>query len=394
MTKLKEDFEASGGVWKEWRIGDLFEKKTIKGCPKSKENLNINDSGYYMYGQNIKRQYPYKILLDDIYLQKVSEQYPILAYTSSVGEIGMICENFYRSGDNGAFQGLFPKTKDFSINILSFVLSVLKLQFSTFGYATGMANIINLTFYLPTLNNSLALDYMEQYISMLEEEKMLQVDKFLKDSGLNDTTLTAEETAALEKFRNGEVLFEERKIGDLFSCKTGDVDVQRCHLNGKGTIYINSGVTDLGIIGKTDMKARVFPANTITIDMFGNAYYRDFEYKMATHAHVFSLSHLDDKLNKENGLYICASLGYFTQLFSFNDMCNWSKMKDKEIWLPQTIGGDIDYTFMQHFISALEKLVIRGVVKYKDEVLNADGKALDFAVAAEPISSYGQKLES
>ena len=81
-------------------------------------------------------------------------------------------------------------------------------------------------------------------------------------------------------------------------------------------------------------------------------------------------------------------------IYHWGDSISKSKIQKDIISLPINASNEIDYTFMQHFISALEKLVIRGVVKYKDEVLNADGKALDFAVAAEPISSYGQKLES
>ncbi len=66
-----------------------------------------------MFGQNIKYQYPQGILLDKKYLQSVDYQHPILGYTSSVGEIGIIKEPFYRSGDNGAFQGLFSKEHQF-----------------------------------------------------------------------------------------------------------------------------------------------------------------------------------------------------------------------------------------------------------------------------------------
>ncbi len=387
MTKLKEDFEASGGVWKEWRIGDLFEKiqtNTLKYKVKDLEgkydeifNLPALTAGIENQGLSCFVPRSNATVLKNV-----------ISVSANGANTGVM---YYQPNEFTVLQDSYAikhtRKDDTSKNEYMFFVSVLQKTIRgnyTWSEKAGWERIKNEKVSIPiALNGTVSYSYMEQYITMLEEEKMLQVDKFLKDSGLNDTTLTAEETSALEKFRNGEVKFEERKIGELFSCKTGDVDVQRCHLNGKGTIYINSGVTDLGIIGKTDMKARIFPANTITIDMFGNAYYRDFEYKMATHAHVFSLSHLDDKLNKENGLYICASLGYFTQLFSFNDMCNWSKMKDKKVCLPQRQDGDIDYTFMQHFISALEKLVIRGVVKYKDKVLNAYDKALDFAVAAE-----------
>lgn len=36
--------------WGEYRIGDLFHKKTIKGIPKSEENLIENPKGYHVFG--------------------------------------------------------------------------------------------------------------------------------------------------------------------------------------------------------------------------------------------------------------------------------------------------------------------------------------------------------
>ena len=129
-------------------LKDLFEKKTIRGVPKKEENLNPNEQGFYMYGQNILRQYDYKILCNEKYLQRVDENYPILAYASSVGEVGLIKESFYRSGNNGAFQGLFPKKK-YSLRVMLYILASLKLHFKQFNYDTSMADVINLKISLP-----------------------------------------------------------------------------------------------------------------------------------------------------------------------------------------------------------------------------------------------------
>lgn len=37
--------------WGEFRLGDLFTKRTIKGVPKNKENLTPNKNGFHMFGQ-------------------------------------------------------------------------------------------------------------------------------------------------------------------------------------------------------------------------------------------------------------------------------------------------------------------------------------------------------
>ena len=116
-------------------------------------------------------------------------------------------------------------------------------------------------------------------------------------------------------------------LKDLFSADKGDVDLQQKDVNGKGQFLINSGVDNLGIKGKTDRPAKIFPANTITIDFWGNAYYRDFEYKLATHNHVFSLSG-DIIKNREVGLFLVGTMSLFPKLFSYNNMATWNKLKE------------------------------------------------------------------
>lgn len=206
---------------------------------------------------------------------------------------------------------------------------------------------------------------MEKFINILEEERLQILETYLQVNSLDNCQLTDAEQLALDKITNKDIKFKEFKLNDLFTSQTGDVDIQRKHLNGKGTTYINSGITNCGVIGKTDFPAKIFKPNTITVDMFGNSYYRDFEYKMATHAHVFSLTP-KEKFNKQIGLYICAATDYFKKCYSFSDMCNWNKMKKNNIILPVTINNTIDYDFMETYIKAIEKKVIQKVITWKE----------------------------
>ena len=145
--------------------------------------------------------------------------------------------------------------------------------------------------------------------------------------------------------------------------------MQQKDINGRGPYFINSGVENRGIKGRTDRQAKIFPANTITVDFWGNAYYRDFEYKMATHNHVFSLAG-DIIKNKLVGMYIVGLLSKLPNLFSYNNMATWNKLKSIEISLPVTSNGEIDYAYMEHYIRAIEKLAIADVVKYKNKVIS------------------------
>lgn len=158
-------------------------------------------------------------------------------------------------------------------------------------------------------------------------------------------------------------MFKEFSLGELFEASKGDVDLQQKDINGKGHYFINSGLDNRGIKGKTDRPAKVFPANTITIDFWGNAYYRDFEYKLATHNHVFSLT---GEVIKDiaTGLYIESLMSEFPKMFSYNNMATWNKLKILKILLPVKKSAapnhdytidDIDYEYMRSRIAELER---------------------------------------
>lgn len=161
--------------WGEFCLKDLFNKKTMKGFPKKAESYEENPDGYHVFGQSIQYQYSRKVILDKKYLHVVNTNYPILAYASSVGEIGMIDESFYRSGDNGAFQGLFPKTQMNKFQIL-FLLSILKQEFKKFRYDTSMTDTMMIKFKLPvTSSGDPDLQYMGNYMKKVMKKSEQEI---------------------------------------------------------------------------------------------------------------------------------------------------------------------------------------------------------------------------
>ena len=162
--------------------------------------------------------------------------------------------------------------------------------------------------------------------------------------------------------------FKDFLLKDLFVADKGDVDLQQKDVNGKGHYLINSGVDNFGIKGRTDRPAKVFPANTITIDFWGNAYYRDFEYKMATHNHVFSLSG-DIIKNREVGLFLVGSMASFPKVFSYSNMATWPKLKEMTVSLPVREDGTPDCDYMQECVIK----TMQGYVRKVDAYLSATG---------------------
>ena len=163
----------------------------------------------------------------------------------------------------------------------------------------------------------------------------------------------------------------------MFSAQTGDTDLQQKDINGKGAYFINSGVEAQGIKGKTDRKAKIFKSNTITIDFWGNAYYRDFEYKMATHNHVFSLS--GDIIKNHNiGLYLVSTMSYMKKTFSYNNMGTWTKIKEQCIHLPVRKTGGLDFAFMESRIREMEESRIREMEESRIREMEAYLKVAGF----------------
>lgn len=220
-------------------------------------------------------------------------------------------------------------------------------------------------------------DYIEQRISELEEQRISELEEHLRITGLDDYELTGEDKKILIAHKNKEATFKKFRIGDLFASENGDTDIKKEHINNKGCLVVSSGLEGLGIIGKSDISAKIMPSNTITVDMFGNVFFRSFEYKIVTHARVFALIPKGYKLSEEAGLFMTSMLYWLPSKFSYANMCSYKKIKNETIKLPVTSDGSIDFDYMQKYIRALEKLTIASVVKEKDRIITTTRNIVD-----------------
>lgn len=302
----------------------------------------------------------------------------------------------YFTGDK--IKVMVLRNHELNDELAQYFITVITKAFSTFAWGQSSFNekiLKDTKIVLPVIESpdhdheytvdDIDFEYMQERIAELEQERIAELDAYLAASGLDDYELTDEDKEILSlspesasdeanaseaDFEDGQVRFKKFALGTLFTSSTGDVDLQQKDINGKGEFFINSGVENRGIKGRTDRPARVFPANTITVDFWGNAYYRDSEYKMATHNHVFSLTG-DVIRNRLAGMYIVGILSKLPKLFSYNNMATWNKLKGIEVSLPVTLNGDIDFDYMERYIRAIEKLAIADVAKYKDKLIAA-----------------------
>lgn len=282
-------------------------------------------------------------------------------------------ENAYFTGDKIQIFNLNPKL-GFVLNyrIAIYLITVARKLFTNFSWGQSSFAVDKIAYMkinLPVISGTNKIDFkfMEERVKALEQDRVKKLDNYLMDTGLNNCKLTDEDRKVLSY----KPKYKDFKIEEIFSKPgKGDVDLQQSDVNNKGEYFINSGETNQGIKGKTNRPARIFPANSITIDFFGNAYYRDFSYKLATHNHVFSF---DDPIirNKEIGLYLVSSLKYLTNNFSYDNMLTWKKLKKMTITLPVISSTtDIDFEYMEKYIKAIQKLTIKNVVDYKDKIIS------------------------
>ena len=159
------------------------------------------------------------------------------------------------------------------------------------------------------------------------------------------------------------VKFQKFRIGDLFTAESGDTDLKKVDIENNGVPVITSGVQNYGILGLTTKKAKVIPQNTITVDMFGNVYFRDFEYKMVTHARVFSLIPKQN-ITRSIGLYFQTCLSKHKSKFSYDNMCAFTKLENETIELPIADAGKLDVEFIENYIRQLEADCLKQLEAY------------------------------
>ena len=372
----------SGIEWGEFKVGDLFEKRTMKGFPKKDERLTENKDGYHIFGQNIKYQHPQKVLMDKKYLHWVDEERPILAYTSSVAEVGMIAEPFYRSGDNGAFQGLFPKFSDCNKKHILYLWAELARWFKGFGYATSMADLLELKIYIPYKDGKPDFQAMERFVELLEADRLRELEAYLTITGLNNITLTESEQKALDVFENlqnddlDQTRWHSFAVTDVFMVKNTKCILSRNIRSGSGKIpyltasslnnavntYINYDENYLDYGNCVFIGGKTFVVTYQKNDFFSNdshnlaLYAKDIAFDLKSNHQLFFATTIESGLK---------------HFYSWGDSISNKKIHKDRIWLPITDTGELDNIFMDDFISAIKKLVIAGVVDYAENKLNA-----------------------
>ena len=283
--------------------------------------------------------------------------------------------------------------EDTSINQYLYVVSVLGHLSKVYGYGNQfrLNSIENTVIQLPVkpgtrddfnyTEDDIDWDYMESYIHELEESYIHELeesyihelDAYLKETGLDDYTLTDDEQALLES----EPMFREFNVGELFDCNTTKAFYPtKENLPDGKTPYISRTTANNGVSGFYDDIHDKFTIHhqCITVGAeTGIAFWQ--EKPFIPGVKVYTITH--KQLNSKNALFITTLLNKSANNYGFTYLRTLKKIKAEIIQLPVKPGtdevnyteDDIDWDYMESYIRVMEKQVIADVVDYKESAI-------------------------
>jgi Type I restriction modification DNA specificity domain len=274
------------------------------------------------------------------------------------------------------------KAKDerFNKKNAQFFISTMIKSFSSFSWGSSSFNvkiIENQKITLPVSSKGkIDFEFMESFIAELEAERIAELEAeriaeleaYLLATGLKDYTLNDEEKQVLEEFEKGKIKFSQFRIGALFEINpTKYYRLQNEEIiskNGKVPLISNSS-TDNGVMGFSNLEANN-KGNTITCSdtTLGaeTMFYQKNDF--IGYSHIQHLVPKSEPFNKAiASVIITASRVSTSKQYDYGNKFNREAMNKTKIQLP-TQNDRPNYEFMETFISAIQKLVIKDVVLY------------------------------
>ena len=262
--------------------------------------------------------------------------------------------------------------------------SIQALPFGGYGNYPTKDKLKECIIKLPvTSSGEIDWKYMQERIAELEQERIAELEHYLVASGLNDYELTEEDKSILatELFNSDDATElpsenscrkEARKfrVGDLFEVKTPvkKFNASSVEITDKiGHPYVVRSSINNGIRGYINEDEKYlnegntfsFGQDTATIFWQEKPFFTGDKIKILKPKFACNSEIANYIRNGIAMAFCCFSWG--TQSFKV------SVIEDAELLLPVTYDGLPDWSFMGKYIRAVEKVVIKDVVDWKDE---------------------------
>lgn len=267
------------------------------------------------------------------------------------------------------------KNYDCSHNINIFLAAILEktlyYKYSRDYLATWDGKVENDTIQLPVKNGKIDFDFMENFITELEAQRMAELEAYLSVTGLKNTHLSPEEEQALRDF--DKIIFKDFKLTDVFEVKnTRNILSRDIKENSGKTPYLCASADNNAVASYISYKEE-FKNKGNCVFIGGKTFVVTYQEKdfFSNDSHNIAL-YLKDTNNQEkyNQLYLvtCVYSSLYHK-YSWGDSISNKKAQKDYIALPAK-NGVIDFECMATLISAVQKLVIKDVIAYSDSKFN------------------------
>lgn len=210
--------------------------------------------------------------------------------------------------------------------------------------------------------------FMDSFLRELEEERIRELAAYLKASGLADSKLSASERKALDQF--GAIEWREFRYDEIFNHIEQGRRLKKDDQIPGEIPFVMSGITNAGVVNLISNPVASFPANSLTIDIFGNVFYRSFAYGLGDDTGAY----WNDEMHysTEKMLFFAASMARsLLGKFSYGHKLRSSKSLGFKMLLPALTSDLPDYGYMETFMRAVQKLVVRDVADFAANRISA-----------------------
>ena len=294
------------------------------------------------------------------YVKKLDSK-PNKAHCISISQIGAIHAQL-RQKEWYSSQNMFilePNIEKLFNQWLIVVINRALSKYSGYSSYPTLSSLKEEIILLPTCNNQVDFEFMESFIA--------ELSAYLKVSGLDNYELSIEERNALRAYHTLE--WREFNLEKLFGKSTRGKRLKSLDRVKGNLPFVTAGETNTGISAFIGNDVEIFKSNTTTIDMFGSAKYRNYEYGADDHIAVVHT----DKLSKFASLFVTTAIHRASHTGKFSYDRNFYAKDADELIISLPVNGteNINYEFMALLTQAIQKLVIKDVVQYADKRIKA-----------------------
>lgn len=344
--------------WGEFKLGELFDVLSYKKrFDANKVSLVKNGGHPYIVRQST----------DNGKKGNIDESVLFLNHGNTISFGQDTATMFYQevpyfTGDK--IKILKPKYVEFGKKNAQFFLASMRKTFSSFAWGSSRFNVETLKeqlIMLPINNGKIDFDFMESFIAKLEAERVAELSAYLTVSGLDNYELSSEEENALKNYKS--LKWDAYNLEKLFGKSTRGKRLKGDDRIAGTLPFVTAGEASEGISAYISNNVEVFEKNTTTIDMFGSAKYRNYQYGADDYVAVVHTESVPMKASifLTSAIHKAAHTGKFDYGHNF-----YVKDADAlDIMLP-TKDGEPDFDSMATLISAVQKLVIKDIVIYAD----------------------------